>query len=180
MPGQSFERDIVHAFNDYFTRDGVKAIAYRHYQMRFQPQLFDVLVDCRGNELYLALECKSIDTTTVNKVYFKKHFNWQGGVCQVERESAWLGLSGRNGYCVIECRRGPRKRTTVFFVPWRVVRVCFDRGSPAIEQDQITYCPSCDKSGGKYTFDDDFIKELVSSLDSYPKNPRKVTKRSSW
>lgn len=180
MPGQTFERDVVHAFNDYFTRDKVKAIAYRHYQMRFQPQLFDVLVDCRGNELYLALECKSVDTSTYNGVYFSAHFSNQKGVHQVERETDWLTQSGRNGFLVVEARRPRPLKTTAFFVPWRLLTIARANKVPNIHSDQITRCPFCDKSGGKYLIDDEFIKELVLSLDSYPKNPKKVTKRSSW
>ena len=77
MTGQDFERMMVHAFNDYAETYGKKLVAYRHFQMRYQPQLFDVLVDARPNEFYLALECKSIDTASVNQVYFKKHFTWK-------------------------------------------------------------------------------------------------------
>lgn len=100
MTGQDFERSMVHAFNDYAETYGKKLVAYRHLQMRYQPQLFDVLVDSRPNEFYLALECKSIDTASVNQVYFKKHFNWKNGICQITRESDWLSLSGRNGFLV--------------------------------------------------------------------------------
>ena len=54
MTGQDFERSMVHAFNDYAETYGKKLVAYRHFQMRYQPQLFDVLVDSRPNEFYLA------------------------------------------------------------------------------------------------------------------------------
>jgi hypothetical protein len=177
MPGQSFERDMVHAFNDYFSRCKIKAIAYRHYQMRYQPQLFDVLVDSRRNELYLAMECKSIDTQSVSCLYFKKHFSWKGEVCQVERESDWLDKTGRNGFLVCECRRGSRKRTTAFFVPWRTVWYCFERGSPSIDEQQITYCPGVDKQGGKYIIEEDFMEQLIKTLDSGPKQASKVKPR---
>ena len=177
MPGQSFERDIVHAFNDYAQRCGVKCVAYRHFQMRYQPQLFDVLVDSRRNELYLAIECKSIDTSTVSALYFKKSFNWSNGVCQVQRESDWLELSGRNGFLVVECRRGKGQRTTSFFVPWRTVWYSFERGNPCIEPEQITYCPAIDKQGGKYFIEESFIDDLVKSLDSGPKQASKVKPR---
>lgn len=174
MPGQAFERDMVHAFNDYFSRTKVKGIAYRHFQMRYQPQLFDVLVDSRMNELYLALECKSIDTRTVDCLYFKQHFTWSNGVCQVQRESDWLELSGRNGFLVVECRRGPRQRSTVFFVPWRTVWYAFARGDSGIYAEQITYCPAIDKQGQKYIIEEDFIEQLVNTLDAGPKRVGKV------
>ncbi len=174
MPGQDFERSIVHAFNNYFESRKIKALAYRRYQMRYQPQSFDVLVDSRMNELYLALECKSIDTQSVDKIYFKKHFQWPKGVCQVEIESRWAELTGRNAYLVVELRRGTKKRTTAFFVPWRTVWYAFNREHPAIEAEQVTWCPCIDKRGGKYLIDEEFMTELVELLDTPPREKRKV------
>ena len=180
MSGQDFERQIVHAFNDYAEATGVKCVAYRHYQMRFQPQLYDVLVDSRSNELYLALECKSIDTSSAPGLYFKKHFTWQKGVCQVARESEWLTKSGRNGFLVVEARRPKPNRTGAFFVPWRTVWRAFHTGEPIIHSEQITYCPYVEKRVGKYTFDDEFMSDLVKYLDSYPKDQKKVTMKRRW
>jgi len=174
MPGQEFERLLVHSFNNYFDLTGIHAIAYRHYQMRYQPQLFDVLVDSRANELYLALECKSVDTSSVPGLYFKKHFSWKNGICQVARETDWLTQSGRNGFLVVEARRPKPYKHCAFFVPWRVVHRYFVTGKPIIPSDHITSCPSCEKRGGAYTFDDDFMEEMVKYLDSYPKNSSAV------
>ena len=177
MPGQSFERDIVHAFNDYADATNTRLIAYRHYQMRFQPQFFDVLVDSRSNELYLALECKSVDTSSVPGLYFKQHFTWQKGVCQVKRENDWLTKSGRNGFLVVEARRPKPNRTGAFFVPWRSVWHCFNVSDPIIHQDLITGCPYVEKRAGKYTLDDDFINEMIKYLDSYPKREARLVRR---
>ena len=177
MSGQDFERSMVHAFNDYAELYKHKLVAYRHIQMRFQPQLWDVLVDSRFNEFYLALECKSIDPETVEKLYFKKAFNWQKGECQVVRETDWLRRSGRNGFLVVELRRAKAYGTSAFFVPWHVVEHAFKVGAPAIEQEQITFAPSLKKRGGKYTMDDDFVSDLVKQLDSYPKDAKKAYKK---
>ncbi|DBA35255.1 TPA_asm: hypothetical protein vir530_00031 [dsDNA virus vir530] len=177
MPGQEFERDMVHAWNNYAATYGKKLVAYRHYQMRYQPQLFDVLVDSRPNEFYLALECKSIDPTTVPQLYFKQHFSSPKGIHQVVRESEWLSLSGRNGFLVVELRRGRGKRTSCFFVPWRSVAYNFKAGLLGIDSEIITRCPACDKRAGKYTFDDEFVEEVVRQLDSYPKNPKSAYKK---
>lgn len=166
MPGQSFERDIVHAFNDYAQNFKVKLIAYRHIQTRYQPQLFDVLVDCRGNELYLALECKSMNTNEYKGIYFSAHFSKSKGVHQLERENNWLTLSGRNGFLVVEARRGAGKRMTSFFVPWSKVWCDFSAGRACVTEEVITSCPAIDKQGGKYVFDDVFISDLVKSLDT--------------
>lgn len=174
MTGQDFERLIVHAFNDYADLYNKKLVAYRHIQMRFQPQLWDVLVDSRANEFYLAIECKSINPETVDKLYFKKAFNWQKGECQIVRETDWLTKSGRNGFLVVELRRAKTYGTSAFFVPWHVVTHAFKSGRPALEQEQITYCPSVRKRVGKYAFDDDFIGELINCLGSYPKSSKKA------
>ena len=179
MTGQDFERSIVHAFNDYFDTNKTRAIAYRHLQMRYQPQLFDVLVDSRANELYLAIECKSVDTSTVPGLYFKKHFTWKSGVCQVERESSWLTKSGRNGFLVVEARRPKPARHCAFFVPWRTVHRAFTTGEAIIHQEQITYGPCVEKRAGKYTLDDEFITDLVKYLDSYPKSVKGIPKKWS-
>ena len=144
--------------------------------MRFQPQLFDVLVDSRANEFYLAIECKSINPYTVDKLYFKKAFNWKNGECQVVRETEWLSRSGRNGFLVVELRRPRPLGTSAFFVPWHVVTHAFKSGRPALEQEQITYAPHLKKRGGKYTMDDDFVGSLITQLDSYPKDKKKAFK----
>ena len=185
MTGQDFERSMVHAFNDYAGLYNQKLVAYRHVQMRFQPQLWDVLVDSRFNEFYLALECKSINPDTVDKLYFKKAFNWKNGECQIVRETDWLKRSGRNGFLVVELRRAKQYGTSAFFVPWRVVEHAFNSGRPAIEQEQITFAPSLKKRGGKYTMDDDFVSDIVKQLDSYPKDAKKAYKpkgrvKSAW
>jgi len=174
MTGQDFERSMVHAFNDYANTYDKKLIAYRHIQTRYVPQLFDVHVDSRGNEFYLALECKSLDPNTVDHVYFKKAFNWKDGHCQVERETDWLNLSGRNGFLVVELRGGRGSRTRCFFVPWRIVEKQFYGGFPAIHQNIVTGFPCITKQGGKYTLDDDFVGEIINSLDSYPKSTKKA------
>ncbi len=174
MTGQDFERSIVHAFNDYAETYGKKLVAYRHFQMRYQPQLFDVLVDSRPNEFYLALECKSIDTSSVNQIYFKKHFTWKAGVCQIARESDWLSLSGRNGFLVVELRGGRGERFRCFFVPWRVVYNNFNAGYPGIVAEVVCSCPCCVKSGGKYTFDDDFMGEVINHIGSQPHDHKKA------
>ena len=157
MTGQDFERSIVHAFNDYASNYGENLVAYRHYQMRYQPQLFDVLVDSHCSELYLAIECKSIDPKTVNSIYFKQHFSTIKGVHQIDRENNWLSLSGRYGFLCVELRSYDGKRTRCFFVPYDFVVQRFKRGDVGISFDEIVECPCCTKSAGKYIFDDEFI-----------------------
>ncbi len=107
MTGQDFERKIVHAFNDYADNYDKKLIAYRHLQSRYVPQLFDVLVDSWCSEFYFAIECKSVQASQTQGIYFKQHFSTTKGVHQLVREDAWLNLSGRNGVLAVEVRGGP-------------------------------------------------------------------------
>mgnify|MGYP003429939419 CR=1 FL=1 len=166
MPGQDFERSIVHAFNDYSTNYAVPLIAYRHLQFIYNPQLFDVLVDGLGLSRYLALECKSIDANDLDRLYFKKHFSWTKGVCQVERESAWLKLSGRFGFLVFEARAGRGQRTSSYFVPWSVISTAFYEGENGVKAEVIQSYPKIDKQGGKYVFDDQFMREIEPCMDT--------------
>ena len=162
MTGQDFERSIVHAFNGYAETYSKKLVAYRHYQMRFQPQLFDVLVDSGLPGLYLACECKSIDASKDHSIYFTQHFNRSGGVHQVERESNWLDLSGRVGYLVVELRKYSGNRSACFFVPWSYLKGEYCLGRSGLSNDDIESYPSCNKAAGKYTFDDDFVDSVIS------------------
>jgi len=91
--GQDFERALVKAFNEFFELSGTRAIAYRRPQTRYQPQLFDIFVDSRGSELYLAIECKQVDNDAYETIYFSSHFGKTKGVSQVKRESDLLVLS---------------------------------------------------------------------------------------
>lgn len=160
MTGQDFERSIVHGFNDYARDYNVKLIAYRHLQMRYQPQLFDVLVDSINPSLYLAIECKSIDASKDHAIYFTQHFSKTKGVHQLEREENWRELSGRTGYLAVELRNHIGKRSVCFFVPLKFVFIEYSLGRKGIPVDDISKYPSCRKVSGKYIFDDEFIESL--------------------
>ena len=56
----NFERELVKSFNDYFSENGLDAIAYRMKQHQFSQQMLDVLVDSSDRRMYLGIECKSI------------------------------------------------------------------------------------------------------------------------
>ena len=180
MTGQDFERKIVHAFNDYADSYKKKLIAYRHYQMRFQPQLFDVLVDSRFNEWYLAVECKSVNHKQTQGLYFKQHFSWKDGVCQITREDAWLSQSGRNGVLAVEARGGPGQRSKVYFVSWRTVIANFTAGRVGLPSELISSSPCCRSSGGKYLIDDDLMEQIIERCCSYPRSTKRAKRTHRW
>lgn len=180
MTGQDFERKIVHAFNDYADNFSKKLIAYRHLQTRYTPQLFDVLVDSRGNEFYFAIECKSVQPSQTQGIYFKQHFSTTKGVHQLVREDAWLNLSGRNGILAVEVRGCAGKRSKVFFVPWITVMSNFNAGRVGLPSDLITGCPCCVSAGGKYLIDDDLMSQIIERCCSYPRSVKKAKKAHKW
>ena len=172
--GQDFERDLVKAFNAFFEQHGTKAIAYRKLQTRYQPQIFDIMVDCRGNELYLAIECKQVNSDNYDTVYFSHGFSNTKGVHQIKRESDWLDLSGRNGLLAVESWSPSHRKRKAFLIPWHIVEFHFLRGDKNIPQSVITSCPCLHKQGGKYIIDTDDMAELVRRLDNPPRKiPRK-------
>ncbi len=178
--GQDFERSIVHAFNDYFNLNGIKALAYRRLQTRYQPQVFDVLVDSRGNELYLAIECKRVDSDAYDSIYFSSHFHKGNGKCQIDYETDWLDVTGRNGFLAIESWSPSHRSRKAFLVPWRIVDYHYQRGDPNIPQSVITSCPCLIRQGGKYVIDDSDMSEIVKAVDNPPRRSINDIKRNRF
>lgn len=164
--GQDFERDIVKGLNAYFERTGTKAMAYRHLQTRYQPQIFDVFVDSSATPFYAAIECKRVDSDAADTLYFSSHFRRQKGVSQIQRETDWLNLSGRNGFLAVESWSPSLRKRSAFIVPWRVVDYHFQRGDPDIPQTIISNYTCVHRQGGKYTFDDDDIAGIIKECNA--------------
>lgn len=114
--GNTFESDIVHAFNAWFDEHDERGIAYRLKQAQFTEQKLDVVVDSPLN--YLGIECKSIRTRSSNKMYFSQHFSETESGHQVERANRFLEDSGRSGYLAIEVRRGKGYAKQAFMIDW--------------------------------------------------------------
>lgn len=162
MTSQAFERDIVNAFNRYFSTSCIDALAYRRIQTRYQPQQFDVLVDSYDRTYYLAIECKSIDVHSTGSLYFSQHFHNSAKGHQVELENRWLNNTGRLGFLVVEARRGSGHRTSCYFIPWRFVYRQFAAGKPGINSSDIVSYPCLYKSDGIYLIDNTFITSLTT------------------
>ena len=152
---------MVRAFNEHGQNYNINLVAYRHLQMRYQPQLFDVLVDSSHPEFYMALECKSIDASKDKAVYFTQHFNHAKGVHQIERESNWNDLAGRHAFLVVELRNYIGRQSACCFVPWRRVVSAYHNGVSGLPSGYIQGFPACDKRGGKYIFDDEFVQSVI-------------------
>jgi Holliday junction resolvase len=126
----TFETQLVHAFQNYFIENNIKAIAYRYRQLLWCGQFADIAVDSASNEYYLGVECKSIQT---KKLYFGKvHFQEN----QVQRLTEFLDISGRKGYLGLEFRHRGMK-SEGYLIPWTFVKEVYDTGEKGIVKDDF-------------------------------------------
>jgi len=176
VPAQEFEKQIALAFNEYFTNTGTKALAYRNKQWKYSKQTFDVFVDSRRPEHYLAIECKSVDATVTRKLYWKKHFHNKDGISQIDEESAHLKLTGRNGLLAVEARKGVGKPRSCWLVPWRTVFHAFYSGEPGLWIDQITCYPCLIRDKLGYHFTPEIMESLIKEMDGV----KKYTPKHAW
>lgn len=128
----NFENQLVHAFNDLAESEDVAAVAYRVKQAKYTGQWCDVLVDSSRDDLYLAVENKSLKTDNRKKLYFTQHFSEKDGMHQVEHFTQFLEKSGRTGFLGLEVRHGRGTPKQAFLLPWRVVRERFRDGDTGL------------------------------------------------
>ena len=145
-----FEWALTNAFNSFFEKENLNAIAYRLKQSRFASQMVDILVDSGQPEYYLAIECKSLDARKTKSLYFTQHFSSASGGHQIARETDFITRSGRIGILAVELRRGAGSPRTAHFVPWGYVHEIFKSGKPGLTVDEIMANPALERKGGAY------------------------------
>lgn len=145
-----FEWALTNAFNSFFEKENLHAIAYRLKQSRFASQLVDILVDSRQPEYYLAIECKSLDARKTRSLYFTQHFSSAGGGHQIDRETDFITRSGRIGILAVELRRGAGSPRTAHFLPWGHIHEIFESGKPGLTVEEIMANPALERKGGAY------------------------------
>lgn len=146
-----FERELVNAFNKFFEEEEINGIAHRKKQHRFSSQLCDVLVDSKHEMFYLAIENKSVKTSSTNKLYFSQHFSDTQDGHQVERISDFLDRSGRKGFLAVELKRGRGRSRKAYMVPWTIIRQRYENGEPGLSIDEIREHPEIFRSGEVYS-----------------------------
>lgn len=146
-----FERELVNAFNKFFEEEELSGIAHRKKQHRFSSQLCDVLVDSKHDMFYLAIENKSVKTSSTNKLYFSQHFSMSDGGHQVERISDFLDRSGRKGFLAVELKRGRGKPREAYMVPWEIIRRKYREDEPGLSIEEIRQHPELLRSGEVYS-----------------------------
>lgn len=132
-----FERALVNSFNEFFKQEEIKGIAHRKKQHRFSSQLCDVLVDSKHDTFYLAIENKSVKTSSTNKLYFSQHFSESKGGHQIERITDFLNRSGRRGYLAVEFKRGRGKARKAYMVPWDALLEYYDSDEAGMPLEEI-------------------------------------------
>lgn len=155
-----FERALVNAFNKFFEQEDINGIAHRKKQHRFSSQLCDVLVDSKHDMFYLAIENKSVKTSSTNKLYFSQHFSMSDGGHQVARISDFLDRSGRRGFLAVELKRGRGKARKAYMVPWKVVRESFENDETGIHIDDIKSYPEVLRDSESYS-----VAEICQNLE---------------
>lgn len=151
----SFEAMLVRAFNEWFDKKKLAAMAYKLPMVRYQKQGFDIYCDSRHYEWYCAIECKSIDAESETDLYFSRYFHVSKGVHQLEYENSLVLRTGRNCFLAVELRRRRGTRKASFLVPWRLVIKAYESGQVGITQEQIINCCELDYFKGGYHFDDE-------------------------
>ena len=142
---EEFEGQLVDAINHWFEENGDKGVAYRLKQAKYTSQWLDVLVD--SPQRYMGIECKSIKTRTVNKIYFTQHFSDN----QVERITDYLNESGRDGFLAVELRRGRGRSRKAFIIPWDKVDKAYTSGQVGFALDELgTVGTELPRIGGHY------------------------------
>ncbi|MFB6174566.1 MAG: hypothetical protein ABEJ87_01150 [Candidatus Nanohalobium sp.] len=158
-----FERALVNSFNKFFEEEDINGIAHRKKQHRFSSQLCDVLVDSKHETFYIAIENKSVKTSSTNKLYFSQHFSHSKNGHQVERISDFIDRSGRNGFLAVEFKRGRGKARKAYMVPWSKVREAYEAGEPGLHLDDIREYPEIFRDSEDYDLKENMMEMFVES-----------------
>ena len=146
----NFERALVKSFNRYFEEKDIRGIAYRRKQHRFSSQFVDVLVDSFNPDFYLAIENKSLKTSSSNTLYFTQHFSESEDGHQVERIGRFLHRSGRRGFLAVELRRGMGKPRKAYLIPWEDVDEAYNSEEKGFSVSRIKEYPEIDRNSARY------------------------------
>ncbi|CAD7774771.1 hypothetical protein AIOGIFDO_01656 [Candidatus Methanoperedenaceae archaeon GB37] len=148
-----FEHTLKKSFNEFFIENNIRGICHRLKQSPFETQLVDLLVDSLDPDYYLAIECKSIDATKTNALYFTQHFTIdRNNLHQVARISDFLYRSGRRGLLAVELRLGSGRKKNAYMIPWREVVERFNNGV-GFTIDEIQEYAIIQRKKGLYVID---------------------------
>jgi hypothetical protein len=150
-----FESDLTKSLNASLKSQNIKAIAYRHFEHKKNEQLFDILMDTRGVELYFAFECKTIDYANYKRLYFSSAFSSTNAGHQIERESEFLKMSGRAGVLAVELRNCEDRRKRCLFIGWPSVIKHWNENKTGIDLRDLERFMVIERKAGLYQIEVD-------------------------
>jgi hypothetical protein len=152
----SFENEIVNALNFFYIKNQIKAQAYRLYQAEFSPgQHCDIVSDSANSKYYLALECKTMNSSKYKTFNFKSRTSQtDDGIHQFEREFKFAERTGRRGFLLIELRMGAGKPKMCYFIPMKDAFETRQSGKKSYKLSEIQSYPSLSREKGKYVVED--------------------------
>lgn len=154
-----FESDLTKSLNACLSGQSIRAIAYRHFEHKKNEQLFDILMDTRGVELYFAFECKSVDYSQYRRLYFSSAFSSTDAGHQIERESEFLKMSGRAGVLAVELRNCDDRRKRCLFIGWPSVIKHWNENAKGIDLRDLTRFMVIERKAGLYQIEvDDLLR----------------------
>lgn len=128
------EQKIVRELNGNLNDSG---IAYRLKQAKFTSQIIDILVDSKKHG-YFGFECKSVMYNPKKPIYFSSNFTVNNkGEHQITLISDFLRKSGREGFIIIEQRKGKGNKNITHVVPWDYLNKVFNDNFVGITWGEI-------------------------------------------
>lgn len=155
------ESTLVRAFNFYFQKNNISALAYRLFQSRYsRGQMIDFIIDSSEPKYYCAIEAKSMDASKVGTFNFKSRFDTTEKGFQLDREYAYCKLTGRKGFLAIEMRFGAGKPRECYFLPLEEVYKKYQTGEKSLKTKEIREFPRLERKKGKYEIPKNFFSAI--------------------
>jgi hypothetical protein len=157
--GKQFESELCTTINQIFLEADVRAVAYRHFEYKMNEQLFDIFVDTRGIEYYLAIECKSMDYSKNKSINFRHAFHTVDEDGQIPREDHFLWLSGRAGIIALELRNYNANKKIMVLLGWPAIYKPWKEGAKSIDLKDLSKYHTVQRRGGEWQLT---IEDLLS------------------
>lgn len=158
--GRDFESVMTKTLNNYYVTNNIKAIAYRHYEYLKHQQLYDVFSDSRSRPFYLAVECKSMDYSRKQKLYFDRFNMSAKDGHQIERETEFLLKSGRTGILAVHLYNIDGRKNAIVMIPWREVSDIYGSGVKGIDLRDFDKYTCMYRVSGKYVLTNDIVSDI--------------------
>jgi Holliday junction resolvase len=173
MSGKAFEDQVWLSLEDAVEDDGVVLLRRQSFSARsghgFQASQVtgDLLVDSPDPELYIGVECKSVNTKYA--FYFSNNYNEE----QIEKQMEYAERSGRDMFVAVECRDDDESRPgwnedRAYLFPIELFAYFSNTESKVSYEEMETFGYTLGVDGD-YTFDRTALKHARSKADEFSK-----------